>query len=198
MKPNRRPRSAVLMALVLAAASAAPLAAQEVFNARMLTGKAPVEPALVTVKIEIDSWTTPEEIRQLQDTLVQSGVNPFLSAFSAMEKGVVRFLYARGWNMPVHMAQMLPADKGKTKVLLVLNRQSWDPGSYQKPGRNYFMVLELTLNEKGKGEGRLYEDAKIQLDTMLGKIVLEGYESAPKILPQVQRSVKKDKPEGQD
>lgn len=198
MTPKPIRRAAVLFLTLAAAVWASPLGAQDVFNARMLTGKAPVEPALVTVKIEVDSWTTPQEIRELQDVLVQSGVNPFMSAFSAAKKGVVRFMYSRGWNMPIHMAQILPTDKGGHKVTLVLNRQSWDPGSYQKPGRHYFMVVELTLNAKGKGEGRLYEDAQIQLDTMLGKIVMETYESAPKILPQVQRAVKKDKAEGQD
>jgi hypothetical protein len=182
-----------LTALFLAAGLILPLAphgATEIFKARMLTGKAPVEPALVNVQIEVESWTTPEEIRQLQDVLSQSGIDPFLAAFSAMKKGVVRFMYARGWNMPIHMAQVLPTEKGKT-VMLFLNRQGWDPGSFQKVGRHYFMAIELKLNAKGKGEGRFYEDAQMRLDSMLGKIELETYESAPKILPQVQEIVKK-------
>jgi hypothetical protein len=100
-------------------------------------------------------------------------------------------MYARGWNLPIHAAQVVPTEKGKN-VLLFLNRQGWDPGSYQKPGRNFFMVIELKLNEKGKGEGRFYEDAQIKLDTVAGKIELETYDSAPKILPQVQEAVKKE------
>ncbi len=182
-----------MIALFLAAALSAlstPLGATEVFKARMLTGKAPVEPPIVNVQIEIESWTTPEEIRQLQEVLSQSGVEPFLAAFSAMKKGVVRFMYARGWNLPIHAAQVLPTEKGK-KVLLFLNRQGWEPGSMQRIGRHYFMAIELKLNEKGKGEGRFYEDAQIKLDSMLGKIELDTYESAPKILPQVQQVVKK-------
>jgi len=190
MKPKQRPLSAFLFLALAVTVLASPLGDTDIFRARMLTGKAPVEPAMVTVQIEVESWTTPEEIRQLQDVLVQSGVEPFLAAFSAVNKGVVRFMYSRGWNMPIHMAQVLPTDKGR-KVILVLNRQGWDPGSYQKPGRHYFMVVELKLNAKGKGEGRLYEDAQIQLDTMLGKINLETYESAPKLLPQVQQVAKK-------
>jgi hypothetical protein len=53
------------------------------------------------------------------------------------------------------------------------------------------MAIELKLVAKGKGEGRFYEDAQLRLDSMLGKIELETYESAPKILPQVQEVVKK-------
>jgi hypothetical protein len=53
------------------------------------------------------------------------------------------------------------------------------------------MVIELTLNAKGKGNGRFYEDAQIKLDAALGKIEMETYESVPKIFPQVQEVVKK-------
>jgi hypothetical protein len=175
---------AVLAALV------APLGATDTFKARMLTGRAPVEPPIVNLQIEIESWTTPEEIRQLQDVMGQAGVQPFIDALSAMKKGVVRFMSARGYNLIVHAAQVIPTEKGK-KVILVLNRQSWNPGNMQRIGRHFFMVIELKLNEKGKGEGRFYEDAQIKLDSMLGTIALETYESVPKILPQVQELVKK-------
>jgi hypothetical protein len=180
-----------VLVLCLAAAltaSTVPSGAADIYRARMLTGK--IDQPIVNIQVEVESWTTPEEIRQLQDVLAQSGVDPFLAAFGAMNKGVVRFMFARGWNLPVHAAQVLPTEKGK-KVLVFLNRQGWDPGSFQKGGRHFFMVMELKLNEKGKGEGRFYEDAQIKLDSMLGKIELETYESAPKILPNVQEVVKK-------
>jgi hypothetical protein len=170
----------------------APLGATDIFRARMLTGKAPIEPPVVSIQIEVESWTTPEEIRQLQDVMQQSGIQPFLSAFSAIKKGVVRFMYARGWNLPIHMAQVLPTEEGK-RILIFLDREAWVQGSYLVRGRNYFMIIELNLNEKGRGEGRFYEDAQIQLDSALGKIEIANYESAPKIFVQVQEVVKKAK-----
>jgi len=190
MNPKHRVTCVALALAAILPALVAPLGATDIFKARMLTGRAPVEPPMVNIQIEVESWTTPEEIRQLQDVLGQAGVQPFLDAFSAMKKGVVRFMYARGWNLPIHAAQVVPTEKGK-KVLIFLNRQGWDPGAFQKPARHYFMVIELKLNEKGKGEGRFYEDAQIKLDSLLGKIELETYESAPKILPQAQEVVKK-------
>jgi hypothetical protein len=167
-----------------------PLGATDVFKARMLTGKAPVQPAMVNVQIEVESWTTPEEIRQLQDVMNQAGIDAFLAVFKQMNKGTVRFMAGRGWNLPVHAALTVPTEKGK-KVLLFFNRQTWDPGSQIIRGRNFFMVMELTLNAKGKGEGRFYEDAEIKLDSELGRIEMETYESVPKIFPQVQEVVKK-------
>jgi hypothetical protein len=192
MTSKQRPARTVCLALALTALLIAPLGAKDIFRARMLTGKAPIEPPYVDVQIEIDSWTTPEEIRQLQDVLLQSGPDAFLSAFSASKKGVVRFMYARGYNLVVHMAQVLPTDKGR-KVVIFLNRESWSQGGYLVRGRHYFMIIELELNEKGKGQGRFYEDAQIKLDSQLGKIGMETYESAPKVFVQAAEVVPKAK-----
>jgi hypothetical protein len=190
MSAKRQEKLAALFLAAVLAALISPLGATDIFKARMLTGKAPVQPAMVNVQIEVESWTTPEEIRQLGDVLNQAGIDAYLAAFQQMNKGTVRFMAGRGWNLPIHAAMTVPTEKGK-KVLLFFNRQTWDPGSQILRGRHFFMVMELTLNAKGKGEGRFYEDAQIKLDPMLGKIEMETYESAPKIFPQVQEVVKK-------
>jgi len=190
MRLKHRGKRMVLFLSAFLPTLAAPLGATDVFKARMLTGKAPVQPAMVNVQIEVESWTTPEEIRQLQDVMNQAGIDAFLAVFKQMNKGTVRFMSSRGWNLPIHAALTVPTEKGK-KVLLFFNRQTWDPGSQIIRGRNFFMVMELTLNAKGKGEGRFYEDAEIKLDPELGRIEMETYESAPKIFPQVQEVVKK-------
>ena len=190
MRTKYRGKWMVLFLAAVLPALVAPLGATDVFKARMLTGKAPIQPAMINVQIEVESWTTPEEIRQLQDVMNQAGIDAFLAAFKQMNKGTVRFMSSRGWNLPIHAALTVPTEKGK-KVLLFFNRQTWDPGSQIIHGRHFFMVIELKLNEKGKGEGRFYEDAQIKLDSMLGRIEMETYESAPKIFPQVQEVIKK-------
>lgn len=183
--------------MIIAAAAtslpAQPLPEKEVYKARMLTGRAPVEPALVEVRIEIEGWTTPDEIRSLNDVLSRSGTDPFLTAYGASNKGVVRFMYSRGWNLPIHAAQFTATDKGK-KVRLFLLRQNWNPGShFASTGRYLFMSIELDVNEKGKGTGRFSEDASINMDPEAGTIVMDSYASAPKIFPTVQLVVKKAK-----
>ncbi len=190
MRTKYRGKRIVLFLAAVLPALVATLGATDVFKARMLTGKAPVQPPMVNVQMEVESWTTPEEIRQLQDVLKQAGIDAFLAAFKQMNKGTVRFMSSRGWNLPIHAAVTIPTEKGK-KVLLFFNRQTWDPGSQIIRGRYFFMVIELKLNAKGRGEGRFYEDAQIKLDSMLGKIEIENYESAPKIFPQVQEVIKK-------
>ncbi|HRD02441.1 MAG TPA: hypothetical protein PLP57_07350 [Candidatus Saccharicenans sp.] len=167
-----------------------PLMAKEVYRGRMLTGKAPVEPAAVDIQIEIESWTTPEEIIEFNRVLASSGSDTFLSLFNSTKKGVVRFLYARGYNLTIHMAQAQEEENGK-KVIVVLRREPWSQGSQLGVGRNYFMAIELNLNKEGKGEGRFYEDAQIEMDVMGGKVYLKSYESSPKIISSVKETKKK-------
>jgi hypothetical protein len=178
-----------LAGFAVLAAGIAPLHA-EIYRAQMFTGKAPVEPPMVKIQIEVKAWTTPEEVRALQQTLNTAGVDAFLSAYSHSEKGVVRFLYAHGFNIAIHAAFAIPTAKGK-KILLFTTRQQWDPGYQKSMARNLFMAIELTLNEKGKGEGRFYEDAQIRLQPEDGTIAVETYDGSPKIFPQVQEVVKK-------
>ena len=182
-----------LTVLVIGAAAlgfASPAGDATIFRAQMFTGKAPVEPPLIKIQMEITGWTTPEEVRALQDAFNTGGTDGFLSAFGRGEKGVVRFMYAHGFNLPIHAALTVPTEKGK-KVLLFLNRAQWDPGYQKSMGRYLFMAIELKLNEKGKGEGRFYEDANIRLDPQEGVIAVETYEGTPKIFPQVQEVIRK-------
>jgi hypothetical protein len=180
----------VLCAGTVLAAAAAPLGATEIFRAQMLTGKAPVEPPLIKIQIEVKEWTTPEEVRDFQRILNEAGVDAFLSAYSKTNKGVVRFMYTRGLNLTVHAAFSIPTEKGR-KILLFFNRQQWDMSYQRSMSRNLFMAMELKLNEKGKGEGRFYEDAQIRLEPIEGTISVETYEGTPKLFPQVQEVVKK-------
>jgi hypothetical protein len=175
------------MALALvagAAALAVPARGADIFRARLLTGKAPIEPPAVALRIEVQSYTTPEELIQLQQALNTSD-DAFLNVFQKFNKGVVRFTDSRGWNLPIHAAQVVPGKTGK-KLTLVMLRQTWDPGAqFVRVGGNYFMVLELNVNAKGAGDGRLYEDASIRFILPDGRIEMTKYEAAPKIIIQV-------------
>jgi hypothetical protein len=180
----------VLCAGAVLAAAAAPLGATEIFRAQMLTGKAPVEPPLIKIQIEVKEWTKPEEVREFQRILNEAGVDAFLSAYSKANKGVVRFMYTRGLNLTIHAAFSIPTEKGR-KILLFFNRQQWDMSYQRSMSRNLFMAIELKLDEKAKGEGRFYEDAQIRLEPIEGTISVETYEGTPKLFPQVQEVVKK-------
>jgi hypothetical protein len=103
-------------------------------------------------------------------------------------------MYSRGFNIPIHAALTVPTEKGK-KVLLFMNRQQWDSGYQKTMGRYLFMAIELKLNEKGKGEGRFYDDAQVKLEPSLGLMSVETYDATPKLFPQVQEVIKKPEAE---
>ena len=162
------------------------LPAGDVFRGRMLTERAPIEPPAVNVLIEVESWTTPDEILKFAEVMSTSGIEPFLNLFNDTKKGKVRFLYARGYNLTIHMAQVQKETDGNKKVILVFRREPWSQGTQLGTSRYYFMVMELQLNEKGRGEGRFYEDAQIQLDALNGRIIMETYGMSPKMITAVQ------------
>ncbi len=187
MKDHIRRIGIVAAAAGLAVLAAGPLGAEgtkDIFRCRMLTGRAPVEPPVVNVRIEIESYTTVQEVLGLQDALNSGGEDAFLKMFASMKKGVVRIMDRRGWNLEVHAAQMIPTEKGK-KLQLFLLRQAWDPGNQLvRTGADFFMVIELNLDAKNNGDGRFYEDAGINLAPLAGRIEMRRYGSAPKIFVQ--------------
>jgi hypothetical protein len=180
----------VVLALVMGVTISSSLFAADVYNARMLTGKAPVEPATVRIRIEIQEYTTAEEVIRLQEVMSNAGTSAFLKAFKGMKKGVVRIMDTRGWNISIHAAQVIPTEKG-TKLQCFMMRESWNQETQIVRQQDYFMVLELNLNAKGKGEGRLYQDAGIDLLPQAGRIEMSRFGAPPKVLTQA--SVEKKK-----
>jgi hypothetical protein len=166
------------------------LTATDVYTARMLTGKAPVEPATVRIRIEIQEYTTAEEVTRLLEILNNGGTDAFVNAFMEMKKGVVRIMDSRGWNLPVHAAQVVPTEKG-TRLLCFMMREAWNPETQMMRGADPFMALELNLDEKGKGIGRLYQDAGIDLQPQTGRIEMKRFGSPPKVLTQASAEKKK-------
>lgn len=179
-----RRRTYVVIAFVLGAAIAAPLSAADIYTGRMLTGKAPVEPATIAIRVEIQEYTTAEEVARLQEALNKPGMDAFLTAFKSMKKGVVRILDTRGWNLPIHAAQIIPTDKG-TKLQCFLVREAWNQETQMIRSKDYFMVLELNLDEKGRGDGRLYQDAGIGLRPREGRLEMSRFGAPPKMIVQV-------------
>lgn len=179
--------TAVITALTLSF----PLSATDIYTAQMLTGKAPVEPSTVRIRIEIESYTTAEEVNALVEAMNSGGNPAFLNAFQSKTKGVVRIMDSRGWNLSIHAAQLVAADKGGSKLQCFLMRGAWNPETQIIRSRDPFMVLELNLDEKGKGDGRLYQDAGIDLLPQAGRIVMSRFLSAPKVLTSVRTDKKK-------
>jgi hypothetical protein len=172
--------------ILAAAAAAACLSASpallgaEEFQGKLIKGGMghPSE-AVMNIKISVDSYTTPEEARQLIEIQNQSGSEAFMGAFRSLEKGIFYPVGRRGVKIVLHAAQNIPTEKGR-RILLVTGTQNWDPDTTQRiDGRFPFMVIELNINRKGNGDGKIYDQAQIVLNQD-GSIEMESYNTPPK------------------
>jgi hypothetical protein len=166
------------------------LAAAERYSAKMLTRGGPNTEPVLKIQITIDSYTTGEEAWKLMQLLDKGGYEPFITAFRQDTKGSLLFMSARGLKVNIHVAQVTPKENGR-RIMLFTERQGWEVDVFQRvDGRYPFLIIELDLDNKGKGEGRIYENAQIKFSgnesTGTARMEMEGYSSAPKNLFGVQ------------
>jgi len=180
----RRRKMKICLVFIVAAAclGLSPiLRAQEKFEVRLLTQSGPKAGMAMKFEITIENYTSFEDVSRLAEIFSRGGYESFMSAFRMMNKGTFRPVGGRGIRIPIHAAHSIPKKKGR-KILLFTPRQSWDADAFQRVDRRFpFMVIELEINDKGNGKGRIYEQASIQL-TPEGTVAMESYLSAPLVL----------------
>lgn len=169
------------------------------FRGRMLTGVGTGLPSVMNVKILLDSYTTQNEAAQFQDFLDKNDSKGFFNAFGLVKKGSLQFLGETGLNIGFHAAFETPTDKGM-KIILVGESRSlpagfspsadaWKatvPGKVRS-GLFLFLVAELDLDKNFKGEGKVYEEAKITF-TPGGGIKLDSYVKTPKTIVNIEKT----------
>jgi len=159
--------------------SSIPLSAQEEFRTRLLNTAGLFSDRMITIKIKIEDYTTIEEIRELQKIHAERGSLAFMNTLKKADKGVINFLSTRGLNLRIIAAAVQPTDSGR-KILLVMERRSWDTETTIRIDRHYlYMVMELDVDTEGRGTGKLYKGANIQMG---GKQLIELTDSYPPML----------------
>ncbi len=156
----------------------AALPAQEEFQARLLGQSGHYSSQADKFMFVIDEYSNPREVLDLAAVLSSSGYEPFMKAFRALNKGYIRPAAGRGVKISIHVAHSLPTKKGR-KIFLFTQRQSWDAEVQQRTDPRFtFMAVELDVNKKGNGDGKIYEQARVRI-TEQGIMELESYNSAP-------------------
>ena len=84
------------------------------------------------------------------------------------------------------------ADGGERLILITERRlgawnELWKPAGTDAPTNYEFSVVELRLDSKGEGEGKISLTGKVALDTAAKTIGLENYGGSPVILKNVRR-----------
>jgi len=176
-----------LAILTLSLSSSAAFMEKEEFQARLLQGGRQSMESIRKIKLTIDSYTTDEEVVNLISVLNQQGYEPFLGAFRALNKGTFLPIGGRGIKIVIHGAHSIPTENGR-QILIFAMRETWDLEVRQSIDPRFgFMVVELNLDSKGNGTGKIYEQANIQI-TPQRTFVMDGYNSPPKQFWDVRQS----------
>ena len=126
-------------------------------------------------------------------------VTPESSLLAALEKGPI---VGHLWSSEVagyalRYAARVPEPDGGERIVLITDRRLGVYNDLWKPvgpdaATNYpFSVIELRLNSKGEGEGKVSLTGKVSLDSAAKTIALENYNA----LPVVFRNVSRQNPE---
>jgi hypothetical protein len=168
----------------MSALSSGVFLAQEKFQGRLIPGLGGGAQKAMKLVISVESYTTTYEVFELIDIFNNSGFDEFKRALHKLNKGTAQPTGGRGVPIVLNAAQSLPTEKGR-QILLISRSQSWDLDTrIGYDGRFPFMVIEINLNEKGKGSGKIYLQADIKL-TKEGIIELGPTGSPPKQLVSV-------------
>jgi hypothetical protein len=186
---NRFAKSLILLGLA-AAALAGLWAGQETvaeFRGRIFMGGGPNRPGALTTRILVNGYTNMDEIKILQDRLNSDDVGGFYTEFRKMKKGEMRFVGGAGLQINFNAAQEQQTENG-INIFLVSESRSIESGvSKRVGGTALFLVVELTLNKKYEGEGKVYEDGRISF-TADGAIKLDSYLTTPKVIVNIRKS----------
>lgn len=135
-------------------------------------------PGSGTVDVIVERWSTDEERRTLVSAFREKGPEGLREALQKM-KPVGRILTPGSIGYDLHYAHQVPLHDGGRRILVGTER----PMSFREISRGTesseypFTIVEMRLNAKGEGEGRLSLATRIAGDA--DRVELENYDMAP-------------------
>ena len=93
----------------------------------------------------------------------------------------------------IHYAYRFPQPDGGERIVLATDRRLgawnnlWKPAGSATPNEYAFSVIELRVNAKGEGEGKVSLTGKLAADNVAKTIALDGYGTLPVVLKGVKR-----------
>ena len=137
-----------------------------------------------TVLIDVTQWSTPEEARELAETLRQKGPQALLSKLQdARPTGTIRTLDSLAYDL--RFANRTPTPEGGSRIVLATDRPIgfWEARSGSRTLDYPFTVVQMEIGADGKGKGTLSIATRIE---EAGDVIeLEDFASAPIMLTEV-------------
>jgi hypothetical protein len=111
----------------------------------------------------VDSYTAPNQVRELTDALARGGQDEMLSVLSKMKAG--RIQIGSGVGVPANVIIAEPWGDGGTRLTVFYERNvSFYERRYGTRSENYPIgYAEMFLDRGGKGQGTLIAAARVKL-----------------------------------
>jgi len=147
-----------------------------------------------TINIDVLRWSTDEERDRLLTALKEKGESQLREALQAAP--TVGYIWTSGsLGYSLRYAHRVPLPDGGERIIIAtdLRLGVWDrnnlwKASGQPTAVDYpFTVVELRVNRKGEGEGKMSLATKVTTEVENKTLVLENYEAAPVLLKGVKR-----------
>ena len=145
--------------------------------------------------IRITRWSTPAEREKLVTTAVEKGSDALLRALQKMpDHGRISI---PGWTGPdphnarlgwvLHYAFNTPGEDGGQRIGIATDRYIgfWEARNQPRTIDYPFTLIEIRLDNQGKGVGKMAVATKIEFDKKKKQMVLENYASEPVRLNEV-------------
>ena len=183
----------VLAASAMAATLAVPVSAQNVkesftgFAINMNSG-----PKTAVIDFTIERWSTDAEREQLITAFNEKGPNGLLSALQRTKRvGYMRLPNTLGYDL--HYARKHPGEDGGEQIIILTDRRVgfWEARDQPRTMDYPFTLIEVRVNAKGEGEGKLSVATKITYNKKKNTVELENYASEPVRLQNVRAEKKK-------
>lgn len=192
---RRGPAMAAILAGMVAASALTAAAQTKGVTAKFTATTVNLNPgAGETVDIDVLRWSTDAERDRLLSALKEKGESQLHEALQAAP--TVGYIWTSGsLGYSLRYAHRLPLPNGGERIIIAtdLRLGVWDrnnvwKASDQPTASDYpFTVVELRVNRRGEGEGKMSLATKVTADPDSKTLILENYESAPVQLKGVKR-----------
>ena len=142
------------------------------------TGGPLTPPVASQVDIRISRWSTPAETERLLTTLKEKGPEALLDAVrDAKSVGSIRTPGNLAYDLRFADEEML--GDGLRRIVLITDRpiSMWESVNRPRSIDYPFTMIELRLNSRGEGEGKLNLAARIDASSTGRTVQLENYDT---------------------
>lgn len=151
---------------------------REQYTATAMVARGALGGSVFNVNIYIDEYTTPEERQELAQMLVEEGSEALRKKLAKMKKGRVAVTGRTGNEIGYVWAW--PMENGRRIIMATERPMTFFELRRGGRLRDYeFGIIDLELDEEGKGTGVLIPAAKIKVIEAEKKIEIEHYGIEP-------------------